>query len=365
MGLILYTKAEDMNLFVRHSIDVFNNRYIAGWFLHFFKKEQAIKVRFVSGQRVIGEVTANQYRKDVELAKVHPTGFCGFDFNFPSDVDITMHHNLDIHIDGQEKPFVKLKTTTLPKSVNQALPQILFMHIPKTAGTSFNSFMRMHVPFDAASHHIENYSKSQYPALAEEKRYLAGHLRIEMIKKYFNMVEFDCYSIVRNPYEHLHSHLNWLKGIAVHKGSAFFQRHGKEVQQLAIKISELDFTDVCEVKRFVFGLQGFELDFFDNCQTRYFLDYRPKKVFRGDVQHTLHNLDLFKYIGLTEKYERFKSVISSSYDLPKVSLPVVFNKTLHPPLYDCSCDDMKEVLYPLVHTDLLLYSTIKNKFCDT
>ncbi len=102
-----------MNFFVRHSIDVFNNRYIAGWFLHFFKKDQAIKLRFVSGNKEVGEVIANTYRKDVQLAKVHPTGFCGFDFNFPSEIDVTAHKSLEIYIDVQEKPFVKLPTTDL------------------------------------------------------------------------------------------------------------------------------------------------------------------------------------------------------------------------------------------------------------
>lgn len=353
-----------MNLFVRHSIDVFNNRYIAGWFLHYFKKEQRITLKFVSGGRVIGEVTANLYRKDVELARVHPTGFCGFDFNFPPDVDLTLHKSLDIYIDGQQKPYMRLQTASLPKTVTHIIPPILFMHIPKTAGTSFNSFMRMHVPFDAALHHIENYSRLQYRQLAKEKKYLAGHLRIEVIKKYFDMAEFDCYTIVRNPYQHLHSHLNWLKGIAALKGSAFFQRHGRDVQQLAIKISELDFTDMSEVKKFVFGLQGFELDYFDNCQTRYFLDYRPEKVSLGDFKNTLNNVDLFNYIGITDRYERFRSVVSASYDLPEVTLPAAFNKTMHPRLYDCFCEDMKEIFYPLVHADLLLYDTIKTRFCN-
>lgn len=351
-----------MNIFVRHSIDVFNSRYIAGWFLHFFKTDKTITLRFVSGEKEIGEVVTNRYRKDVQLKKVHPTGFCGFDFNFPAEIDVTANKSLDIYIDGQEKPFKKLSTIHLEPAESHAIPPILFMHIPKTAGTSFNSFMRMHVPFDAASHHIEKFTSRKFSSLAEDKTYLAGHLRVEILKKHLNMAEFDCYSIVRSPYNHLHSHLNWLKGIAVQKGSAFFQQHGKEVQQLAIKIAELDFTDLRQVKKFVFGLQGFELDYFDNCQTRYFLDYRPEKVSLNDFQNTLTNMDLFKHIGLTEKYEQFKSVISSSYELPDVSLPDAFNKTMLPRLYDCNSDDMKEILYPLVHADMLLYDTIKARY---
>lgn len=351
-----------MNIFIRHSIDVFNSRYIAGWFLQYFRKDRPIHLNFVSGENTIGEMIASRYRKDVQLKKVHPTGFCGFDFNFPTGLDITAHKTLDIHIDSKKKPFIKLSTAHLDPAQTQPLPKVLFMHIPKTAGTSFNSFMRMHVPFDAAAHHIENYSRNKFPALTKGKTYLAGHLRVEVLKKYFNLTDYDCYSIVRDPYNHLHSHLNWLKGIAVFKGSTFFQRHGKEVQQLAMKIVELDFTDFRQVKQFVFGLQGFELDYFDNCQTRYFLDYRPEKVSLGDFQNTLTNIDIFKHIGLTEKYDRLKTFISSSYDLPEVSIPVSFNKSMHPPLYDRNSDDMKEILYPLVHSDMLLYNMVKTRF---
>ncbi|MFT5701703.1 MAG: hypothetical protein ACI8ZB_004604 [Desulforhopalus sp.] len=351
-----------MNCFIRYSVDVFNSRYIAGWFLNFFQKKKTIRLSFVSGDKKVGELIADRYRKDVELQKVHPTGFCGFDFNFPSNIDVTANKNLDIYIDEQKKPFLKLTTNHLDPALTQPIPRILFMHIPKTAGTSFNAFMRMHVPVDAAAHHIENYTSGKYASLAKDKMYLAGHLPVEILKKNFNISDFDCYSIVRSPYKHLHSHLNWLRGIAALKGSAFFQRHHPAVQRLAIKIAQLDFTDFRQVKDFVFGLQGCELDFFDNIQTRYFLDYRPEKVSLNDFYKTLPNIDLFKHIGLTERYEQFKSFVSSSYELPEVSLPIMTNKTMHPPLYDCDCLDMKEILYPLVHADMRLYDAIKLRF---
>jgi hypothetical protein len=351
-----------MNILMRHSIDVFNSRYIAGWFLHFFNKDKPLHLRFISGGKKVGEIVANRYRKDVQLKRVHPTGFCGFDFSFPADVDITAHKSLDIYVDSQKKPFMKLSTADLKPALTQPIPKMLFMHIPKTAGTSFNSFMRMHVPEEAAAHHIEKYSSREYGSLARAKTYLAGHLPVHMLKQNFNMAEFDCYSIVRDPYRHLHSHLNWIKGIAAHKGSAFYKRHDPVIQKLAMKIAGLDFTDLKQVKNFIMCLQGFELDFFDNCQTRYFLDYRPDKVSVNDFKNTLTNIDLFNHVGLTEKYDQFKSAISSAYNLPEVSLPAAFNKTLYQPLYDCDSTDMREIFYPLIHSDLLLYETIEKRF---
>ena len=307
-------------------------------------------------------MVANTYRKDVQLHRVHPTGFCGFDFNIPAAVDVTKARHLDIYIDSQTRPFKRLSCVDLQPRRTQELSPILFMHIPKTAGTSFNSFMRMHVPCDRAIHHIENYDKRKYSKLAKNKIYVAGHLRVEVLKQCFEMDQFDCYSIVRNPYSHLHSHLNWLKGIALLKGSAFFERHSKEVKKLAIKVAELDFSRLKQVQQFVIGLRGYELDFFDNCQTRYFLDYRPEKVSYSDFKNTLDNIELFKYIGVTEKYDQFKAVISSSYDLPEVPVPSSVNKAMHPPLYEWDSDAMKEIFYSLVHADTHLYNTVQHRF---
>jgi hypothetical protein len=82
-------------------------------------------LRFASGNKEVDEVIANTYSKDVQLAKVHPMGLCGFDFNFPPEIDVTTHKNLEIYIDVQEKPFVKLPTTDLRQAATQAIPPIL------------------------------------------------------------------------------------------------------------------------------------------------------------------------------------------------------------------------------------------------
>lgn len=351
-----------MKLFIRHSIDVFNNRYIAGWFFHSFKKNTPLSLSFVSGNREVGNIEASLYRKDVQMKNVHPTGFCGFDYSFPEGVDITDSETLDIHLDGNARPFARLSTRRLQQGRAGDLPSILFMHIPKTAGTSFNAFMRLHVAREKQEHHIERFDTEKLVSLSREKTFLSGHLPVKDLKTLFEMEGIDCYSIVREPYRHLHSHLNWLKGIAANRGGAFFERHSKAVQKIALKIDRIDFTDPDQVAGYVEGLQGCELDFFDNCQTRYFLDYRPEKVSCDHFGQTLGNIELFRHIGLTEKYDRFREDIRSTYQLPEVNSPVLFNKAMQPILFDVKSSALREILKPLVKTDILLYDYIRERF---
>jgi hypothetical protein len=276
-----------------------------------------------------------------------------------------VNKTLDIHLDDETRPWLRLSTNYLQRTTTTDIPPVLFMHIPKTAGTSFNSFMRTHLPFNVMACHIEKYASDSFAALSRSKKYLAGHLTIEKFKNHFPISGFDCYSIVRSPYNHLHSHLNWLKGIATHSDSQFFKQHNTAVQQLAVKVSKVDFNNLLQVKKFVFGLRGFELYFFDNCQTRYFLDYCPQKVSRNDFQNTLENIDLFKYVGLTEEYDQFKEFVASTYRLPRVSLPEKINRMTGPRLYDPESKEIQEVLFPLVHTDMLLYGYISNHFSSS
>lgn len=351
-----------MNLLLRHSIDAFNCRYIAGWIFHSCKRTSPLRLHFVSGSERIGTIVANQLRKDVQHHTIHPSGLCGFDFNFPSGIDLRRNKTLDLYLDNRSRPFKRLSTKSLHAPDSKSLPPILFMHIPKTAGTSFNTFMRMHIQADGVENHIEQFPHDRYTILGMKKNYLAGHLPIGTLKHYFRLTKFDCFSMVRHPFHHLHSHLNWLRGIAANPRGEFFKQHNKTVQQLALKVRTLDFKNLAQVKNFVISLKAYELDFFDNCQTRYFLDYRPVKVSQSDFQQTVENIALFKHIGLTEQYGRFRDCISALYNLPVVSVPKKLNRAMFPRLYDPESSAFQEIFYPLVHADLLLYEYIRNRF---
>jgi len=343
----------------RYSVDIFNNRYISGWIFHRIWKTGDITLSFFSNGKKIGESSAHNYRKDLQATGIHPTGKCGFNFNFPYNVDVTQSATLDIYLNGGKKPFLRLDTGHLSSPVLHELPPLLFMHIPKTAGTSFNSFMRLHLPNEQIRIHIESLPPEQYSKLAASYSYIAGHLTVQKLKSYFDLSAFDSFTLIRDPHTHLHSHLNWLRGVGEHVNSGFFSQHNQTVQKLAKKIKGSDFSNVYEVENFVSRLKDYELDFFDNMQTRYFLDYRPGKVSPSMLDEAENNFGLFKHIGRTEQYNQFIGKFSSIYQILITDQPRSYNKAIEPALYDSADPVMQDLFSPLIETDVLLYNRIK------
>ncbi|MCP3931906.1 MAG: hypothetical protein GY705_22760 [Bacteroidetes bacterium] len=346
-------------MFIRHSIDLFNNRYISGWIFNRLHKSKPIILRFTSDGKDIGNIIANIYRKDLQINGVHPSGNCGFNFNFPQDVNITRATTLDVFINNRKIPFLRLPTNRLSSVKQHNLPKIMFMHIPKTAGTSFNAFMRLHLHHQKIHIHLEGINSQEYKQLEKKCTYLAGHLTLQKLYSFFAVSSFECFSLIREPSAHLHSHLNWLKGIGSHEKSNLFKQHNATIQKLAKKVTQLDFDDVEAVDNFVHTLKDYELDFFDNCQTRYFLDHRPEKVVPANVSEAIDNSKLFKLIGITEQYNEFLEKFSSLYNLEIIVQPSSFNKAIEPDLYDYNAPDMKNLLAPLIEADILFYDWIK------
>jgi len=350
-------------LFIRHYIDAFNSLCIAGWIFKRWYKAKPVRLTFKSGKGRIGTTTADIYRKDLQIKKAHPTGRCGFNFNFPADTDITAAPTLDIYLEKKKKPFLQLSTSGLTRTKFRDLPQILFMHIPKTAGTSFNAFMRMHVPLEKSKTHLESISSSsEYRTLRETHSYLAGHLTLEKLTRDFDLSRFDLFSIIRNPYKHLHSHLNWLKGIGAHAKSGFFEQHNPSIQQLANKINHINFKNKYEIQSFVDGIHSYEFDLFDNCQTRYFLTHRSERVCEQDLEQAFKNLEKFIHVGRTETYSDFISSFTRHYQLSHDEEEKMGNRAIEPPLYNCMDEEIQEIVSPLTCFDKRLYKKVKDVF---
>ena len=105
-------------------------------------------------------------------------------------------------------------------------------------------------------------------------------------------------------------------------------------------------------------MDGFEIDFFDNLQTRYFLDYRPDRVQADDCLAALETCRHFKRIGLTEYYDAFLRSFCEDNGFSFQARKRAFNESSLNPFYDHRADEFKEIVRPLVQTDLKLYRHI-------
>ena len=340
------------NRFIRYSIDHLNSEHITGWCFNRILKSKPVKLSFLVDDVTIGTVIADSYREDLKSYQLHPDGRCGFDFRFPGN--FRDHARLNIHAGKARVPFETFEINQIPHVLQGELPRVFFMHIPKTGGTTLNAFATQYYPQDKSAIHIEASHPDNYPQLGHDKSYLAGHLTIQKIKQSFDISLFDLVTILRDPYRQLHSHLAWIRRIGADRSSGFFLKHEDCIQDLAIRLNESDLTSNSNLKAFVEQIEGFALDFFDNIQTRYFLDYRPEKVSAKDLQNATGNIKLFSVIGAAEKLEDFFDRFCARYGMVKVSQPRAFNRLPRYQLFDYDDKAVQSILTPLVETDLQL-----------
>ena len=348
----------------RYSIDRLNGRFISGWCFNRFVKSRPVSIVAAADEIILGRFTNHGYRPDLDQQNLHPSGVCGFDFSFPSDFDPRSHHEFQLYFDSFKTPVATVACSEIEVVQPQLAAPICFMHIPKTAGTSFNSFARGCFSGDNFFTHIERLDESELRHGVDRALYLAGHLPLYELEQLVELSGYDLISIIREPYAHLHSHLNYVRG--VRPGSRletyYGFRHNHTIKALSDALNRVDFANLVEIKGFVTELHDYQLDFFDNIQTRYFLDYRPERVEGKDLDRACENISRFRSVGLTEAYDRFKTQFCDSIGIVSKEQKLQSNKSEYYRLFELSKPEVRTALFPLVEFDLKLYQFVSERF---
>jgi len=340
-----------------HHVDVVNNQYICGWCLNRLLPQIAIRLNVSVNDKKIGEVTCRTKREDVKRAGLHPTGHCGFVFPFPSSV-FKQHANIDFSVKGLPGTLFSYAPAEIEPVIQDIAP-VFFMHIPKTAGTSFNNHVQSWFGFDRWHIHTETYADDSLKSLALPGYYLAGHLPFSKLNALFpNLSRLNLHAMLRDPISQLHSHLAWIKGIGLRPEGKFFHSHPEVVQSLALKLHKQDIRTAEALSKFVHQLDGFEWDFFDNIQTRYFVSKRPEQIGENEYNNALNNTRHFSSIGLTEKYGAFLQRVAQQYQRKHRPQCSQHNKTKVNPLFDMQSQEVREAIMPLIRFDQKLYDSV-------
>ncbi|MGI9537584.1 MAG: hypothetical protein ACR2PB_10960 [Desulfocapsaceae bacterium] len=348
----------------RFSIDRLNGRFISGWSFNRFAKSRPVSIVAAADEKVLGRFTNNGYRADLVEKNLHPSGVCGFDFSFPPEFDPRAFGKFHLYFDSFKTPVATVDCSEIEILQPQLSTPICFMHIPKTAGTSFNSFARSCFAGDRFFTHIERLEESELRGGVDRALYLAGHLPLYQLGRLVDLSSYDLISIIREPFAHLHSHLNYVRGVRpgsrleIHYGF----HHNETVKALSDELNQVDFSDLEEVNGFVGGLHDYQNDFFDNIQTRYFLDYRPERVEKQDLQRACENISNFSSVGLTEAYNHFKKQFCHSIGVAPGEQKLQSNKSEYYQLLDLADPKVKAALQPLVNYDLKLYEFVSARF---
>ena len=297
-----------MNVFYKISIDRVNASYISGWCFHRFYQNRTIVLQCFQNGELMAEAEASMFREDLKTLAIHATGKCGFELipDRPDDFDLSKPISIclkekgtkltDISpagvVDEPKNIYHKVKTL-ITKSKNSQ-QKVVFMHVPKTAGTSFNTLAQELYPRGTTISHIELLPEAGYRTLAQDHTYISGHLRFGQLKQYFGTDDVAFYTILREPYAQLQSHLKWLIQTAVNPDDRYFKTTNPIIYNLGIKLGQVVFGDIDSLSDFVNSLGPLEAAFIDNLQTRYFLDQQPARIESQDIDIAVANSRSFK-----------------------------------------------------------------------
>lgn len=358
-----------MRYFYKMAIDLANDRYLSGWCFHRLHAEKPVELECRLDEEVIAKATADIFREDLRELGVHPTGRCGFELVLQPRAPYPSGSTLTIGLKGSSAILRQISTDTFTSDDHNGLLQgmrklwpwpgneksIVFMHIPKTAGTSFNTFALSLFPKGRGISHIELIDKSRYPELQRRCRYISGHLPVGVLKKWFHLEQADLYTIIREPYAHLHSHLKWLIRTASTQNDNYFRLNNPAIIELGEALATVNFSHLKSLESFIAGMNDLEAAFLDNMQLRYFLDQIPRRTEHADLDKAKENCRLFRQIGITERYAEFTAAFIKSHAPIQSGRPFRLNRSREKPLFDLSDPAIRKALYPLVYLDLQLY----------
>jgi hypothetical protein len=122
------------------------------------------------------------------------------------------------------------------------VPLIFFVHVPKTAGSTVNAFLKRQLPggLDQCQGLIR--SGDNLAEEASRRPWLSAHVdsaTAETQLKKATDREIRFFSCIREPVRQVASHYNWLIEI-YHRGGAFYQRHPANVKAISEALRSSD-----------------------------------------------------------------------------------------------------------------------------
>ncbi len=252
-------------------------------------------------------------------------------------------------------------------------PQIIFIHVPKAAGSSINRYIRHSVgPLIGNNHanlnevHFTNdgQKRDRQILAARRVRYVYGHMAWETMEAVRQGREAYVFTMLRAPAARLRSEYFYAKNLPMKRLQVAIA-DGQLAAQIA-EMSPLEFF-TCQHPRLRLGLDNFMVrqlcgDFSMSPQT----DDDWRDLLEKAKNH-LHQLD---YVGFQERFDDDFGEITLGAGLPQVKRATRVNTTKSllsetassspiPAEFD---DEVKNAIVPLIRWDLELYDFARETF---
>ena len=251
-------------------------------------------------------VLANQSRPDVLKCGLLSYENCGFTALFSEE--------------NKAQAYIEILMPVTPLSHSQPNyknRKLFFLHIPKTAGSSVNDSLQKQLQKVPTYTHIEGIEERWQQLL--DSRFLSGHITYPVYEKVFSTANFILAAFFREPYQHLVSHLNWVRHLSEPEKQDFLLEHPQVIQNISKRLSTLDFTSTDMWALFVKDMKPVQFGLFDNLQVRYLSDVQHgERVNEGHLQQALQRLKNIHLVGIAEHFNDSMSLIHQAmgFDAP-------------------------------------------------
>jgi len=288
--------------------NIYTNR-IAGWAFLSFKDidgnvidHQATEIEAYINGKPVGKTTANIFRPGIKENRNHPTGNCGFEIILNKKLDLFfIQKNLSVFANGIQLPN-KFKPIFRLQKKNKDEDGFFFIHVPKTAGTSFR--LMLYDVFD---------QKNIFPNLEDIKNNNGKYPKLQALKTMSKEKQNDI--------KMLSGHFPQSSGIIFPKKPKYLIFLRKPLNRAVSNLFHLQrlndkYKDKSLEEIFEIGYNSV------NClQVRYLANAIGKKnLTQQDLNVAKKNLRNCHFLGITERFDE-------SIDLAKSVFGWNFSKT--------------------------------------
>lgn len=233
-----------------------------------------------------------------------------------------------------------------------------YLHIPKTAGTTFNNFLKKNFSSSNVIFHIESKLDK-----IKDQTVLSGHIPLVRAEKVIpNFDEYIQITVFREPLKQLSSHLRYVRKLGEPREKSRLLTHTPQIQKIVARLVLTDLSSTKELENFIVWLEEENLALFHNTQTQYLIGSRFE-ITTEMLEGAKFYLEKIEYVGITERLDDYMRLLRYRLKLHRHHFTnKKLNVTSESFGLNIEQEEIQKVLEPLICYDKIIYDEAKHRF---